>query len=135
MLILLAIFCFIEAFDQCMLLNSINNMGFWEGLHVVISLILWILAGITFIKIHITIKNTEEQEKKINNLEVELDYLKKHLNITDQDIQEFIKNSDEYELDYSNSEMDEMSDEAMNGMTQEEIDNLPYFDSNSDKDE
>lgn len=125
MLIFLAICCFIEAFSQTLYFSP--NMEFIDGLGVVITLFIWIMMGITFIKLDNTVKSSKEQETKINNLEIQLDYLKKHLNITDNDIQNFIKNSNSYEIDYTESEIDVLSDQAMNGMSKEEIDKLPYF--------
>ncbi len=128
MLIFLAVCCFIEAFIKTMQADTLNHIGIFEGLRFATTCILWFLMGITFIKIHFSIQTTKENEKKVNNLEAELDYLKKHFNITDEEIKKFIENSKEYELDYTDLEFEELNNEAMNGMTQEEIDTLPYAD-------
>lgn len=133
MLIFLAICCFIEAFIQLSDLHP--DMTFGAGLAMAVTLFIWIMMGITFIKLYITIQKTADQEAKINNLEAQLDYIKKHLKITDEQIEKYVIESNEFDIDYGEDEMEELNKKAEAGMSKEEIDKLPYFDpTNSDED-
>lgn len=131
MLIFLAICCFIEAFIQLSDLHP--DMTFGAGLAMAVTLFIWIMMGITFIKLYITIQKTADQEAKINNLEAQLDYIKTHLKITDEQIEKYVIESNEFDIDYGEDEMEELNKKAEAGMSKEEIDKLPYFDpTNSD---
>lgn len=133
MLIFLAICCFIEAFIQLSDLHP--DMTFGAGLAMAVTLFIWIMMGITFIKLYITIQKTADQEAKINNLEAQLDYIKTHLKITDEQIEKYVIESNEFDIDYGEDEMEELNKKAEAGMSKEEIDKLPYFDpTNSDED-
>jgi uncharacterized membrane protein YciS (DUF1049 family) len=155
MLIILAIFCFIEAmFDFCLAISQISFMSLFFIIYYIIGIILWVAMGIAFIKINSSMRKTKEQEEQIKKMNVQLDYMKKKFDISDEDINKYAlrkSNEQEEQIKKINVELDNIkkkfnvSDEDIkyalsnhkdvNGMTQEEMDKLPYFDAKSNSDD